>query len=116
MTEGHVSPLRGLNSPFTRLPTTSVVGYDMPSLRDLMRCFLGRCFLGRVFLPPRSSVISFAFFAFLYFRFFIGGSGPNSSTIATQMASMTLFASCAWRLLLFPKIENKSGAPRSVVA
>ena len=50
-----------------------------------------------------------------FFRFF-AGAGPNSSIIATAIASRTASAVCAWRLLLLPRIEKIKCAPRVVVA
>ena len=55
------------------------------------------------------------FLCFLHFLRFIA-CGPNSSTIATAIASIALFAACAWRLLLFPRIEKIKCAPPTVVA
>jgi hypothetical protein len=62
------------------------------------------------------------FLTILYFPYFLQffclftGAGPNSSIIATAIASRTASAVCAWRLLLFPRIENVKSAPRVVVA
>src|SRR3981189_71599 len=53
---------------------------------------------------------------FLHFFRFFAGAGPNSSIIATAIASRTASAVCAWRLLLLPRIEKINCAPRVVVA